>query len=69
MEIIMNYRYAKSIVEEDGWDEFFDFISNSYKEFVLYQCSWAWFESDEYICKFKGEKGDLIIRWEHKMVS
>jgi hypothetical protein len=69
MNIIMNYDYAKSIVMSKGWDEFFNMIKEQYKEFGLYTCSLAWFDSDEYICKFKGTKGDIIIEWEHRMVS
>jgi hypothetical protein len=69
MELTMNYDYAQSIVLSQGWEEFFNMICEQYKELKLYQCSKAWFDNDEYICKFKGTKGDLIISWEHRMVG
>lgn len=69
MNIVMNYDYAHSIVLSEGWEEFFNMMCERFKEFGLYQCSKAWFDNDEYICKFKGIKGDVIVEWEHRLVG
>lgn len=69
MCILMNYDYAVSIVDSQGWEGFFEYLQNLYPDFHLYQVSKAWYEDDQYICKAKGGKGDVIIDWEHKYMN
>jgi len=66
MDILMNYDYAVNIVNSQGWDAFFKMLQEMFKDFKLYTVSMSWYESDEYICKAKGTKGDVVVYWEHK---
>lgn len=66
MDILMNYDYAASIVDSQGWDAFMELLQKMFKEFNLYTVSISWYEDDQYICKAKGAYGDVVIYWEHK---
>jgi hypothetical protein len=66
MDILMNYDYAVMIVDSKGWEAFFQLLKNMYPSYHLYQVSKDWYEDDQYICKAKGARGDVVIGWEHK---
>jgi hypothetical protein len=66
MNILMNYDYATMIVDSKGWDAFLEYLQNRFKAFNLYCVSTAWYGDDQYICKAKGTRGDVVISWEHK---
>lgn len=48
------------------WNGFFEQISSEYEDYNFFSCSEAWYEyeNEPYICKFKGENGDIIIGWK-----
>jgi hypothetical protein len=60
----MNYDEAKNMVENHGWDYFFNYFSREFPDYRLYSVSKYWFQDQKYICKFKGGKGDIIVTWE-----
>lgn len=63
MDIEMNYDEALDIIKREGEDGFFNHIDKMYPEFRLFKMSTDWIESQDYICKFKGGRGDIIINW------
>lgn len=63
MNLKMNYELLKNMYEELGIDKFFKLFEKTYKDFNLYTVSKDWINSKEYILKFKGAYGDLIIYW------
>jgi hypothetical protein len=62
----MNYDYAVSIVDSQGWDEFLQILQKRFKVFNLYCVSQDWYWDDQYICKARGTRGDVVVYWEHK---
>lgn len=63
MEIIMDYNTAKRMVEVFGWSYFLKLLNKKYPGYRLYSVSKPWLDDRKFICKLKGEGGDLIIRW------
>lgn len=63
---LMKHDEAVKNVDEKGWDGFLEDLQDEFKEHDLYAVSQSWYESDEYICKARGERGDVIIGWEEK---
>lgn len=63
MEIFMDYDDAIDIVNQNGMKYFFEYISDQYEDLDLYTMSIDWTKSKQYICKFKGTSGDLLISW------
>ena len=64
MDFIMEYEKAKQHVDEQGWDSFLGSFQDQYEDRGLYSVSMDWHESDEFICKFRGTDGDVIVGWE-----
>lgn len=64
MEKIMDYEVVKSSYLTLGSAKFFDLFNSIYKEFDLYSMSMDWIKNKEYVLKFKGSKGDIIIGWK-----
>jgi hypothetical protein len=62
----MNYDYAVSIVDSKGWEAFLKLLQYRFKGFNLYCVSTTWYEDDQYICKARGTRGDVVVYWEHK---
>lgn len=60
----MEYEQAKKMVDDDGWDGFFEHFNEEYEERDLFGCSQDWYKDETYICKFKGGKGDVVIGWK-----
>ncbi|MFP7445197.1 hypothetical protein SFC50_16030 [Bacillus infantis] len=60
----MEYEKAKRLVDEKGWDGFFDHFNEEYEDRNFFQCSEYWYDDKSYICKFKGGRGDLVIGWK-----
>jgi hypothetical protein len=59
----VNRDEMKGIVQEKGWDDFLDHMSEQ-EETSFFSCSTAWYEEERFICKFKGRHRDMIIGWE-----
>lgn len=66
MDILMNYDYAVNIVDSKGWDAFLKMLQERFKAFDLYCVSVDWYTDDQYICKARGTRGDVVVYWEHK---
>lgn len=65
-DLIMDREEAKEMVKKQGWSGFFEQISSEYEDYNFFSCSEAWYEceNEPYICKFKGDNGDIIIGWK-----
>jgi signal peptidase I len=63
---IMSHEDAKKVVKEEGWDSYLNLFQQEYESYNLYSCSTYWFNADDpnYICKFRGTCGDIVIGWE-----
>lgn len=63
-DFLMDYEKAKKMVNENGWDGFFEHFNKEYEDYNFYSCSQWWYEDKKYICKFRGGSGDLIVGWK-----
>ena len=64
MQLKMKYDLVLDLYNNLGESEFFEYFSQKFKDFKLYTMSVSWIHSNEYILKFKGICGDLIVSWE-----
>lgn len=67
MVIYLDYEWALKKHTELGNEGFLDYIinlSSSLRAKDLYSFSLGWLESSEYILKFKGVNGDVIVNWK-----
>jgi hypothetical protein len=63
----MNYDYAVSIVDSEGWEAFVEIVKKmDTQDREIYKVSTAWYDNDKYTCKGYGVYGDILIDWEHK---
>ena len=62
MDIEMKYEDALTMYKNNS-KGFFEYFKQMFPNFNLYTFSLGWVESKEYICKFRGVNGDLIIHW------
>ncbi|MCM3387287.1 hypothetical protein M3649_03960 [Ureibacillus chungkukjangi] len=63
MNVTMEYSEAIDLYNILGIDGLMNFFEERYN-FKFFYISTAWIDSNNYICKLKGERGDLIIIWE-----
>ncbi|GEL76577.1 hypothetical protein TMU01_08120 [Tenuibacillus multivorans] len=64
MDLKMEYKHAKNIVNNHGWGYFLNCFQQIYPDRHFYGCSQSrYFVGSEYICKLKGKNGDLIVGW------
>lgn len=63
MDIILNYNKVYNLYQELGQDKFFEYFRNKYESLKLYTFGFDWLKGKNYILKFKGTQGDLIINW------
>ncbi|MBT2696327.1 hypothetical protein J7E79_02610 [Bacillus sp. ISL-40] len=64
LDLIMSHDNAKQKVKEDGWDSFLETFQKDYEPYKLYSCSTYWYDDSQYICKFRGVYGDVVIGWD-----
>ena len=62
MNIKIKYSIALKLYSSLGADGFIKHFDTLYN-FDLYSLSNAWLNSNDYICKLKGTKGDIILVW------
>lgn len=64
MYMTMDYNKCLEIVsEEGGRDRFLGILQAMFPQQKVYKYSTGWIESAEFICKVRGDNGDVIIRW------
>lgn len=63
MNVKIDYKATKKIVDKLGIEALLNFAMISYPELELYSISEDWLDSEQYICKCRGIYGDLIIEW------
>lgn len=63
MEIKMDIKTARKLVDALDWDGFIAHFKNTYDELDLYRCGTSWYGNSKYICKIRGTRGDLLITW------
>lgn len=64
MNLTMTRKHIKQLVDVYGWSGFLQILNEFYSGFNFYTVSKAWYDDKNYICKAKGQHGDLIINWE-----
>ena len=63
MKIKIKYSTALKLHNALGSDGFIKHFNDLFN-LDLYSMSNAWIESNEYICKMRGVKGDIILVWQ-----
>jgi len=63
MNIKMVYEDMKNFYKTKGGDAFLRYFQNMFPKFNLYNFSLGWLESKNFILKFRGVDGDLIVGW------
>lgn len=64
MELAMDYQTLRTICIKLGRDKFFNMFCDMYKNLDFYTMSVDWMDNKQYILKFKGSCGDLIVSWK-----
>jgi hypothetical protein len=64
MDITMDYEGLKEVYNNMGEIKFMKMFKDLYASYKLYSMSTDWINSSEYILKFRGASGDIIISWE-----
>lgn len=65
MDLEMDYTTTKAAYLLLGDKGFFGLFSQIFKRFSLYTMSTSWINSSQYILKFKGTQGDVVVRWNN----
>ncbi|MNM63961.1 hypothetical protein D3C81_753370 [compost metagenome] len=63
VDIYIDYNEAKMMVDKKGWNHFVRHFEKIKKN-GFYSCSKDWYDDPKYICKIKGDRGDLIVGWK-----
>ncbi|MET3699500.1 hypothetical protein SAMN05877753_111139 [Bacillus oleivorans] len=63
---IFSHKKTKKFVKKEGWEAFLNLLQDSYPNHDLYKVSMDWYDDMSYICKAKGEMGDVIIGWKER---
>jgi hypothetical protein len=64
MDLVIEYKFLKYVYDKIGSEKFFELFECLFPEFELYTMSTDWTISNEYILKFKGASGDIIVSWK-----
>lgn len=64
-ELLMMHQEAKTLVDQLGWEGFVQRFNKEYEkqDYRFYACGKSWYDDPEYICKLRGQYGDLLIGW------
>lgn len=63
LDLIIDYNKAKLIVKEQGFEGWLSYLNTLFPNRDFYTVSTFWYEDSKYICKAKGQFGDLIVGW------
>lgn len=61
---LMSNKETSKWVKEHGYDKFLDRMNEEYPDYNLSSVSVYWEDDPNYICKLKGENGDIVIGWD-----
>lgn len=64
MNIQLEYFAIRRLFLLVGADKFIEVFRALYPKLGLYSYSYSWLESKEFILKFRGIYGDVVVDWE-----
>jgi len=64
---VMSHGETASFVNENGRDDFLDYLQQQFPGYGLGGYSTSWEDDPKFICKANGKYGDVIIGWEENL--
>lgn len=63
-DAVLSYSKSKEMVNNVGFKGWLDYLRKMFPAHRLYAVSQDWYSNKKYVCKARGENGDIIIGWK-----